>query len=436
MTLGLLTGCSNWQGLGFVGSRHDVALQKGPAIQDVVTPFDMALTCVRGKIEPSVSFAVGQVIDATGKETFSDGGTGKMLSQGAGEMVQTALYRAGVTVVNRRDPNIPIVETQWGIRDIKQLTPANFYVSGSINSLDFIPGGGIELDLGGIGARNRQTRILIALDLTLTDAFTGRIVANVPLQKQIFAQESGVGVDRFFDTTLASLSVGGMKREAVHFAMRQMLNFATLELLGQLMADQDYLPCKAMVAPVDGMMSDEGTAANRQAGMSQVLAEAVRRNREAPLQPLPAQQPTTAVKPAPAPAAPVKLSAETRKLMERATAFAGRALVAAQASRTAPDPAESSSHAKEALQFLAVAIQSLKTAAAAGLAGSEGDAVALLVEQAIREVQTAQQLVQSREAGAAATPAPASSPTPEPESANQPAIEGSREDQRLPGAPP
>jgi len=370
-----------------------MVLPKGPPIEDMVTPFDEALTCVRGKIEPSISFAVGQVIDATGKETYSDGGSGKMLSQGAGEMVQTALFRAGVTVVNRRDPNIPIVETQWGIRDIKQLTPANFYVSGSINSLDFIPGGGVEANVAGIGARFRQTRILIALDLSLTDAFTGRIVANVPLQKQIFAQEMGAGADRFFGSTLISLSAGGMEREAVHFAMRQMLNFATLELLGQIIPRNRYMPCKALVSPVDGQTSDVSGAPPSNSGMGEALAAVLKRNSEMPVEEIqvaqPAQQQAVQHR---------EISPEARKMAQQATSFAGRALAAAEAGKNSRSAEESSGFAAEATQYLAVAIQSLRGGAALGLGGPEGDASAMLVEQAILAVQEAQQNVRRLEA--------------------------------------
>jgi curli biogenesis system outer membrane secretion channel CsgG len=392
-----LAGCSASGNFGFMPNNVDAPLAKGPAIQNVTTPFDQALECVRGKIEPSVSFAVGQVVDATGKETYSEGGSGKILSQGAGEMVQSALYRAGVTVVNRRDPNISVVETQWGIRDIKQQTPTNFYVSGSINSLDFIPGGGVEFDFGGVGVGKRQNRILIALDLSLTDAFTGRIVANVPLQKQIFTEEFRVGGDRFFDTTLISLSAGGMKREAVHFAMRQMLNFATLELLGQLMSEENYSSCRGIVASMDGNTS----VSNRREDLRDVVLAAMKRNTAEPLQATKPPKPTPAAQ---APKPPAKITPALRKQMEKATMFAGRALVSAQAAKSAKDAVEARSHAREAQQYAAVAIQALKTAAAGGLTGAEGDAVALLVERALVEVQLSEQLVRKKEAAAANQP--------------------------------
>jgi hypothetical protein len=156
-----LTGCSLIPPGMMTPRSENVAPVNGPPIEDVVTAFDEALSCLRGKIQPGITFAVGSIVDATGKESYAEGATGKFVTQGAGEMVQSSLFRAGVTVVNRRDPNIPIVETQWGIRDLSQQLPVNFYISGSINSLDFIPGGGVSFQIAGAGPRYRQNRILI-----------------------------------------------------------------------------------------------------------------------------------------------------------------------------------------------------------------------------------------------------------------------------------
>lgn len=90
------------------------ALVKGPVIQDIVTPFDRALSCLDGRINRDVlRFSVGAVIDATGKEQLSESGTGKFVTQGAGDIVQSALFQAGVAVVNRRDPRVIDSEAKW-----------------------------------------------------------------------------------------------------------------------------------------------------------------------------------------------------------------------------------------------------------------------------------------------------------------------------------
>ncbi|WP_420395801.1 CsgG/HfaB family protein [Nioella sp.] len=181
---------------------RNVDLPEGPPVEEIVTIFDDALHCLRGHIPAGLTFAVGEVVDATGRESYSDGGAGRFISQGAGEMVQSSLFRSGAAVVNRRDPAIAVMETQWGIRDIQRQLPVNFYISGSINSLDFIPGGGASISVAGVGPSYRQSRILVGLDLSMTDALTGRIVASVPLQRQMFSREVGASVGRFFGALL------------------------------------------------------------------------------------------------------------------------------------------------------------------------------------------------------------------------------------------
>ncbi|WP_185983154.1 CsgG/HfaB family protein [Aureimonas mangrovi] len=259
LTLSLLAGCAGAPGVA--GSTSNAKLVQGPPITDIVTPFDKALSCLKGEIQPSIVFSVGAVIDQTGKESFTDGGVGKFVTQGAGDMIQSALFKAGTTVVNRRDPRVMTTEVEWQIRDPRRIVPSNFYITGSINSLDFIPGSGAEVDIAGIAGRYRQNRMLVGLDLAMTDANTGRIVANVPLHKQIFASEAGLGTGRFFGDTLVLADIGGREREAIHFALRQMLYLATFELLTQVMSPTNYAECRGHIDRAHGYVDNTTTAA-------------------------------------------------------------------------------------------------------------------------------------------------------------------------------
>src|SRR5690625_894768 len=245
-----LAGCAG--GTGVEMPVKAAPLVKGPPVQDIVTPFDEALMCLDGRIGSGFTFAVGAVLDQTGKEQLTDGGAGRFVTQGAGDIIQSALFKAGTTLVNRRDPRVIVSELQWGLLNSSSLLPANFHITGSINSLDFIPGSGFDVSISGIGPRYRQHRILVGLDLAVTETSTGRIVANVPLQKQVFAEEFGVGVGRVFGDTLVSLDIGGQNREALHFALREMLNLATFELLTQMMPASEWQDCKARLDRVHG----------------------------------------------------------------------------------------------------------------------------------------------------------------------------------------
>jgi len=405
----LLAGC----GFGFdsfTTRSANVELPIGPPVEDVVTPFDQALACINGKVNPGIIFAVGQVVDATGKESYADGGNGKFVTQGAGEMVQSSLFRAGVTLVNRRDPNIAITETQWGIRDLQQQIPVNFYISGSINSLDFIPGGGFTTTIAGVGPRFRQNRILIGLDLSLTDAFTGRIVANVPLQKQIFSREVGASVGRFFGDTLVSFDVGGMEREALHFTMRQMLSLATLQLLGQLMNEEAFAPCIAQISPVFGAF--DAASVPKRNFVQNALASSAELSRarsgvaadggEQAVQQVSARSETAQT-----------VQDQLNEIQIQTSIYAARAIGAAEKSLAATSREIRAESAAEAMQLVAVSAQLLRRAAQLGLSGPAGDATAIVVEQALMLATQANDAVAAEGAATLRDTAPVTVPAPE-----------------------
>lgn len=248
---------------GVAPATENVELTDGPPMEDIITPMDEALNCLKGRIATGLTFGVGAIPDKTGRESFQDGGTGKFVSQGAGDIVQSALFKTGVKLINRRDFGVPLVESQWGIRDMKLQQPVHLYVSGSINSLDFIPGGGATLTVGGVGPRYRQNRILVGLDMSITNTSNGQVLANIPLQKQIFADEIGVTSYRFFGTTLIDLDAGNQQREAMNFALRQMLYLATFELLTQLMPAEKYVECAVLVEDSVGKVSGSQTSADQ-----------------------------------------------------------------------------------------------------------------------------------------------------------------------------
>ena len=246
----LLTGCTGMA----LSNKEPVSLVQGPPITDIFTPFDVALSCLKGQLRNDVSFSVGAILDQTGKDVVTNGGSGKMVTQGAGDMVQSALFQAGVSLLNRRDPRIIESEAKWGIRDPRQIKASDYYVTGSINSLDFIPGGGFDMQIGGVGPNYRQTRIMVGLDLSLTDTRSSKVVANVSLQKQIAAQDYGINAGRFAGHTLLNIQVGKGEREATNFALRQMLNLATFELLSQVIPPVTFESCRAAIPPEFGRL--------------------------------------------------------------------------------------------------------------------------------------------------------------------------------------
>ncbi len=248
LTAGVLSACAS------AAYTEDVALLAGPPISSISTPYDRAIQCLAQFDVEETVISVGSITDETGKETFSDGGNGKFVTQGAGDIVQTALVQSGIAkVVNRRDPRIIITELQWGIRDTSQLIPTQYFITGSINTLDFIPGGGGEVSVAGVGARYRQFRAMVGLDLALSDTATGEVIAVSAIKKQIVADEVGANVGRFFGTTLVQIDLGQQRREAMQFALRGMLYFAAFDLLTQLYGDDIGSACREEINSLEGI---------------------------------------------------------------------------------------------------------------------------------------------------------------------------------------
>ena len=122
----------------------------------------------------------------------------------------------------------------------------------TINTLDFIPGAAAELTIAGIGPRYRQNRAIVGLDLHLTDARTSEVLAAVNISKQIFADEAGFGLGRFFGDTLVDLDISGQSREPLQLSLRSMLQFGLYEMLSELNPDLRK-NCQQIVDTVEGV---------------------------------------------------------------------------------------------------------------------------------------------------------------------------------------
>jgi curli biogenesis system outer membrane secretion channel CsgG len=246
---------------GCTEMSKNIETSRGPAITDIVTPFDVALTCLDGIIAREAVFGVGRIPDNTGLRAET-AGSEFMITAGAGDIVQSALFKAGVTVVNRRDMGTSVMESQWGIRDLSTQRPAMFVITGSISSLDFVPASGFQVIIGGFGSRARMGRVIVGLDMTVTNTSTGVIVANVALTKQIVARETGFEAARVINSLIVDLDLGLSEREALSFALREMLQFATFELLIQMMPVDKWQPCADDISPSIGHIVGPGTSAD------------------------------------------------------------------------------------------------------------------------------------------------------------------------------
>jgi curli biogenesis system outer membrane secretion channel CsgG len=233
--------------------KENMKLTEGPMpVSQITTPYDSLLSCLSSSyLGKKASIGVGAVSDETGKFSISDSGNGKYVTQAAGDIVQSALLQSKVVrVVNRRDPRVMKLEAAFGGK-VKWIN-SDYHITGSINSLDFLPGGGIDASVYGVGAKYRQHRMLIGMDLFLTDTRTSEVVGNSSIFKQVVADEIGANIGRFFGDILVAVDLGEQHREAVHFALRNMLKMAVFEMMSDLY-DIDSKTCSSIIEKVEGV---------------------------------------------------------------------------------------------------------------------------------------------------------------------------------------
>jgi curli biogenesis system outer membrane secretion channel CsgG len=236
-------------------------LAEGPPVQEVQTPYDRALRCLDDRLpQTNALFAVAPIPDKTGKKSFAEGGVGSFTPQDSGPVVQSALFEAvGNQIINRTDIRPVLQDLNWGIRNVNTQQTHDFFVTGQVSSLDFVPGSGAEAKVFNTGPGYRQYRILVTLDLSVTQSKTGRVVANTALSKQVVAEEYKVGGTLFFGEALVSVNIGGQKREALQFVLREMLKYGVYDLLTQLFEEPGA--CQQVLEQVQGVAdAGDGTA--------------------------------------------------------------------------------------------------------------------------------------------------------------------------------
>ena len=94
--------------------------------------------------------------------------------------------------------------------------------------------------------------VQVGMDLFLTDTKTSEVIGHSSVFKQVVADEIGANIGRFFGNILVSVDMGQQNREAVHFALRNMLKMAVYEMLADLY-DIDSKSCGSIIEKVEGV---------------------------------------------------------------------------------------------------------------------------------------------------------------------------------------
>ena len=185
-------------------------------------------------------FAVGEIADKTGQIAYYDK-AGNNLTQGAAEMVMSALYKTGKAhLVERYDLRLPLAEVKLaeqnrlnrGVETFGKLPATDFVLVGALTELNYnIVTSGVGLRVAGIGAGTRMAVVNVALDLRVVNSKNFSVAYVSSLQKQIYGYEVQADIFRFFDSTYVELEAGHVRNEPLQLGVRSVAEMAVYQLM-------------------------------------------------------------------------------------------------------------------------------------------------------------------------------------------------------------
>lgn len=218
------------------------------------TPYSACLADLRQAEGDNLPvFAVGEVADKTGQFNYDE--NGQALSQGATEMVISALHKSGkVRLVERYD--LRLVDAELALKrsgliaepaQRGSVAGADFIVTGALTELNYnILSDGVGLWIDGIGAGARGAVINVALDLRVIRSDSLEVAYVSSLQKQIFGHEVEANIFSFFGSTLVEFDAGRIRNEPLQLGVRSVVEMAVY----QVMTDYLGLPASGECALV------------------------------------------------------------------------------------------------------------------------------------------------------------------------------------------
>lgn len=222
------------------------------------TPMSAALECLAQYSDPSIRIAVGRIPDLTGK--FSYELDGAVVTQGATNMMVSALHKAGVTQVNRTGAEISewelskamdrilgedrptilsqgkdLVSVPYRVVNTGAFLGSTHYLGGAITSVDFdTASGGAELTVSGYGIGSRVYGMRTALDLSVTETTTTKVVHANTYEKKLYGIENKAGVFRLFSDDLVDLSGGNQINEPINLGIRYSVEAAAYDVVSKM----------------------------------------------------------------------------------------------------------------------------------------------------------------------------------------------------------
>ena len=112
-----------------------------------------------------------------------------------------------------------------------QMLGSTHLLSGSLTRIDFdTSSGGFELYYDGIGVGKRIYRMLVGLDLHVTNTITGEVEWSAGYDKQYFGVETKAGAFRLLNDNLIDINFGQQTNEPIQAGIAYLVDFAAYDM--------------------------------------------------------------------------------------------------------------------------------------------------------------------------------------------------------------
>lgn len=210
---------------------------------NVTTATQLLMALPEREHKPAV--AVYVIEDKTGQNKVEGGAVSRVVSQGATEMLISALMRSRQFVVLDRVRFNEVIQEQnlqtsgrllpGAGPEIGKMIGADYILSGAVTEYQVDKEtGGLGLVIAGKGGSTEYARATTAIDLRLTDVTTGEVVWAESLRGEVLGEQVGFQVFSFLGKNIVEFETGEGMQEVVNLVLRTLLEEAVFKLVQHL----------------------------------------------------------------------------------------------------------------------------------------------------------------------------------------------------------
>jgi curli production assembly/transport component CsgG len=192
--------------------------------------------------EQRIPIAIYAITDSTGQFKADGGASSTVVTQGATEMLITALQRSRQFAVLDRVRFGDLMNEQNLVSsnrvapgqgpELGVLSGAKYMISGSITEYQVSKETkGIGLIIAGRGGTQEYAKASVALDLRVTHLSSGEVVWAESLQGEIIGEKVGLQVFSFLGKNIVEFETGSGKQQVINLVVRTLLEEAVFKLV-------------------------------------------------------------------------------------------------------------------------------------------------------------------------------------------------------------